>query len=207
MGFLIAAFVLLFLLLLLSVPLILEARVRLGLRGAAVRARLYVFGLVPIPLKLSLRLFSDPYFTLRFRNKTTPLLKSRRTGGEIGLLKGVRLFRLDSVTTVGIRGDPARAVCTAGTFAVLLSVLTARYAENGSANARFSETPMIRLSFRVSASLFPLEMLFGFLRARRIARRKAANNSRKRNEKREKTCILLKPFCRRRCARSKTSST
>ena len=184
MALLIVVFLLLFLLLLLSMPLIVEARVRLGVRGAAVRAKVYVLGLFPIPLRLSVRLFSKPYFTLRIGKKTVPLIKRRRSGGEIGLLKGVRLLRLDSKTTVGIRDDPARAVLLAGTGAVLLSMLTARFAESGSANAGLSGESTLRWTVSIRAMAVLPEALFGLWRARRIAKRNAANNSRKSNEKR-----------------------
>ena len=185
MGFLIAAFVLLFLLLLLSVPLILEMRVRIGLRGACARAKLFVFGLIPIPLTLSVRLLSEPYFTLQIGRKPIPLFGKKPSGGEIGLLKGVRLLSLHTVVTVGIEDDPAYAVLAAGSIAVLLSMLTARYAETGSANARLSQKSMIRLSVAITALLFPAEMIAGFLRARRIAKKKSANNNGKTSEKRK----------------------
>ena len=184
MGFLIAAFLLLFLLLLVSMPLILEARVRVGLRGASLRAKLYLFGLIPIPVRLTLHLFSDPYFTLRIGSKTVPLFGRRRSGGEIGLLKGVRLLRLETAATVGIEGDPARSVIAAGSVAAALSLLTARFAESGTAKARFARSPMLRIAIRANALLFPLEMLCGFLTERRIARAKAANNRRNLKEKR-----------------------
>ena len=184
MAFLIVLFVLLFLLLLLSMPLILEARMRVGLRGTVVRGTLYVFGLIPIPLRLLIHLFSEPYFTLMFGKKAIPLFKQKPKGGELGLLQGVRLLQLGTVTTVGIAGDPAHSVLAAGTIATVLTMLTARYAESGTAKARPAETSMIRIRLHVSALLFPLEMAVGFVRARRIARRKAANNNRKANEKR-----------------------
>ena len=184
MWLLIALFVLLFFLLLLSMPLIVEARVRVGVRGAAVRAKVYLFGLVPIPLRLRVSLFAKPYFTLQFLKKRVPLLKRKRNGGEIGILKGVRLIRVDSFTTVGITDDPAHAVLLAGAGAVLLSMLTARFAERGSAGARLSREPMARWTVSIRALVFPLDALLGFCRARRIARAKAANNSRKSNEKR-----------------------
>ena len=185
MGFLIVLFVLLLTLLFLAGPFVLEARVRAGLRGASVRAKLYVFGLIPIPVRLTVHLFSEPYFTLRFGKKELPLFERKRSGGERGILKGVRLLSLRSSATVGIEDDPARAAVAAGTAAVLLSMLTARFAEDGRAKAGLAETSMIRFSFRISALLYPLEMLIGFVRARRIARRKAANNSRISSEKRK----------------------
>ena len=184
MAVLTVLFVLLLILMLLAGPFILEARVRLSLRGAVVRAKLFVFGLIPIPVKLTVRLFSEPYFSLCIGSRTIPLLKRKRIGGEIGLLKGVRLIRLDSTVTAGIEDDPARAVLASGSLAVLLNLLTARIAESGRADARLSSRSAIRLSFRLCALLYPPEMLCGFVRARRIARRKAANNSRKTSEKR-----------------------
>ena len=163
MGFLIVVFVFLFMLLLLNTPLILDARIRLGLRGAPVRASLYVFGLIPIPIRFTVRLFSEPYFTLQIGKKEIPLLTKKRKGGEIGLLQGVRLLWLETVTTVGITDDPARAVICAGSIATALSMLTSRYAESGAAKARPSDRSMIRIAIRVEALLFPLEMLTGFV--------------------------------------------
>ena len=183
MAFLIVLFVLLFLLLLLSMPLILEARVRIGLRAAAVRAKLYVLGLVPIPVRLRVHLFSEPYFTLQIGKTEVPLFKQKPKGGEPGLLQGVRLLWLSTVTTVGIADDPARAVLAAGTVATLLSMFTARFAESGKALAIPAQTSMIRLSVTLSALLFPLEMVSGYLRARRIARRKAAKTIRKQEKR------------------------
>ena len=50
MGILIALFILLFLLLLLSMPILVRVRARLGVRGAVVHARLYLLGLIPVPV-------------------------------------------------------------------------------------------------------------------------------------------------------------
>lgn len=184
MMVLIVLFVLLFLVLLLSTPLILEARARLGLRGAAIRAKLWLFGLIPVPLKLSVSLFSEPYFTLQFGRKRIPLLRRRRTGGEAGLLRGVTLVRAETVTTVGVAGDPADSVLLSGAIAVLLSMLTAYFAQSGTAKARYAHTSMLRIRLDVHARLVPLEMLIGLWKARRIAQAKAANNSPEINEKR-----------------------
>ena len=118
-----------------------------------------------------------------FSKKKIPLLTQKQTGGELGILKGVRLLWVDTVTTVGITDDPARAVICAGSIAAALSMLTARYAESGAAKARPSHQSMLRIAVGVEAMLFPLEMLIGFVRARRIARRKAANNIRKQEKR------------------------
>ena len=183
MTVLIVLFVLLFLLLFLSMPLTLEVRIRVGFRAAAVRAKLYVLGLIPIPVRLRVHLFSEPYFTLQIGKKEVPLFKQKPRGGELGILKGVRLLWLSTVTTVGIADDPARAVLTAGTIATLLAMLTARYAESGRALARPTETSMLRLSVSASALLFPAEMLAGFWCAWRIAKKKAANTIRKQEKR------------------------
>jgi len=186
MGFLIAAFIVLFLILLLSMPLIVDARARIGLRGAIIRARIYVFGLIPIPVKLRLHLFSKPYFTLRFGKKRVFLLKKKKQTRKRRPIRGVRLLRLDTRTTVGIREEPAKAVLCAGTAAVLFSMLTTRVAESGSARAAIGEPSMIRISARVRTIVYPHKLLFGFVSGSRIAPRKSANNTRKTNEKRTK---------------------
>lgn len=183
MWILIVLFVLLFLLLLLSLPLIVEARGRTGLRGAAIRARIFLFGLIPIPLKLRLHLLEPPYFTLQFGKKRVFLLKKKRTRTRIPPA-GVRILRLDAKTTVGIEGAPAAAVTAAGTVSVLLAMLIPRIAEGGSVHAAMCASPMLRITLRADAIVFPAELVSGILRDRRIARRKAANNSRKSNEKR-----------------------
>ncbi len=182
MWILIVLFVLVFLILLLSMPLIVEARARTSVRGAVVHARVYVLGLIPIPVRLRLHLFSEPYFCLCFGKKRIPLLKKRerQKGGGIS---GVRLLRLDSKTTVGIADEPAEAVRIAGAAAVLLGMLTTRLAEGGSAHAGLCRTSMLRISVRITALVFPIELLTGIVRGR-IARRKAAKNSRKTHEKR-----------------------
>ena len=77
MGILIALFVLLFLLLLVSMPLIVEARMRLGVRGAVVHGKVYILGLVPIPVRLRMHLMQTPYFTLIIGKKQIPLLQKR----------------------------------------------------------------------------------------------------------------------------------
>ena len=182
MGILIALFVLLFLLLLLSMPLIVEARVSLSLRGAVVRARVYLLGLIPIPVRLRLHLFSAPYFSLKIGQKTIPLLK-KRAGKQRTRLEGVRLLRIDTKTTVGIKGEPAQAVLLSGTIAVLFSMLIPRVAESGSARAALSANSAFRISARARAIVEPFRLLFGMARAR-IARRKAAYNTRNIKEKR-----------------------
>lgn len=184
MWILVVLFILLFLLLLLSMPLIVDARARLGLRGAAVRARVYLLGLIPIPLKLRLHLFSRPYFTLQFGKKRVFLLKRHAQKRRRRPIRGVHVLRLDTKTAVGIAGEPDKAVLSAGTLAVLLSMLTTRVAETGSARAAIAESPMLRLSLRARAIVFPPKLLSGFLVPKRIARRGSANNTRKSNEKR-----------------------
>jgi hypothetical protein len=184
MGFLIAAFIVLFLILLLSMPLIVDARMRIGLRGAIIHARIYVFGLIPISVKLRLHLFSKPYFTLRFGKKRVFLLKKKKQTRKRRPVRGVRLLRLDTRTTVGIADEPDKAVLSAGSAAVLLSMLTTRVAESGSARAAIGEPSMLRLSARARAIVYPLKLLGGLLAPMCIARRGSANNSRKSNEKR-----------------------
>lgn len=163
MALLIVVFLLLFLLLLLSMPLIVEARIRLGVRGAVVRAKVYVLGLFPIPLRMTVHLFSKPYFTLRIGKKQLPLFGGKRPGRELGLLKGTRFLRLDSKTTVGIEDDPAHAVLLAGTGAVLLSMLTTRFFESGSASAALSSASTVRWTLSIRTIVFSAEALFGVL--------------------------------------------
>lgn len=183
MWILIVLFVLLFLLLLLSMPLIVEARARTGIRGAAIRARIYLFGLIPIPLKLRLHLFSAPYFTLRIGKKRIFLFRKKRI--KLPLLpEGVKLLRLDAKTTVGIEDEPAAAVTASGTVSVLFAMLISRVAQNGSVRAAMCAAPMFRITLRAQAIVLPLRLLSEIVRSRRIARRKAANNSGKTNEKR-----------------------
>ena len=184
MIWLIVLFVLLFLMLLLSMPLIVEARLRLGVRGAALRAKIWLFGLIPIPIRLKAHLFSEPYFTLVFGKKHVPLLQKKKNSGAVGALLGVRLLSLDTRTTVGIAGEPAQSVVAAGAIAVILAMLIPCIAESGSARAGLSKATMIRFQLRTRAMLYPPEMLAGFWRARRIAKRDPANNTRKMKEKR-----------------------
>ena len=182
MWILIVLFVLLFLLLLLSMPLIIEARGRIGVRGAVVHAKIFVLGLIPIPVRLRLNLMQSPYFTLQIGKKRVPLLQKRKKRAP-ARLAGVRLLRLDTVTTVGISDEPAAAVLISGAAAVLLSMLTTRVAESGSARARLSQQPMVRVAAKTRILVQPVPLLFGIVRGR-IEQRKAANNTRKSNEKR-----------------------
>lgn len=182
MWILIALFILLFLILLFSMPLIVEAQGRISVRGAVVHAKVYLFGLIPIRLRLRLYLLEKPYFTLVLGKKRNVSLYNRSNRGKLRI-KGIRLLRLDTRTTVGIEGEPAVAVQLAGTIAVLLSMLTTRVAENGSAKAALSENTVLRITARTQAivtpAMFALRILTG-----RIARRKAANNTHKSIEKR-----------------------
>ena len=70
-----------------------------------------------------------------------------------------------------------------GAAAVLLSMLTTRVAESGSARARLSQQPMVRVAAKTRILVQPVPLLFGIVRGR-IEQRKAANNTRKSNEKR-----------------------
>ncbi len=184
MWILIILFVLLFLLLLLSMPLIVEARARLSVRGAVVHAKIYVLGLIPIPLKLRVYLLQEPYFSLKIGQKTVPLLQ-KRTRSIKPALSGVRLSRLDTRTAVGIEDEPADAVLIAGSIAVLLSMLTARVADGGSAGAALCRYPLFRITASAQVIVLPPKLFYGVVLASRIARRKAANNTRKTNEKRK----------------------
>ena len=181
MWILIVLFALLFLLLLLSMPLIVEARGRIGARGAVLHAKIFVLGLIPIPLRLKLYLLQDPYFTLMIGKKRIGLIEKRMR--KRPRIAGVRLLRLDTRTTVGVDGEPAAAVLLAGTVAVLLSMLTTRVAESGSAKAALCATPMVRFSLSAQAIVQPVPLALGIVRGR-IAQRKSAKNTRKSNEKR-----------------------
>ena len=183
MWILIVLFVLLFLLLLLSMPLIVEARGRVGVCGAVVHAKIWLFGLIPIPLRWKIYLLEKPCFTLRIGKKQAPLLQRQMQAGK-PRIEGVRLLKLDTRTTVGVEGEPAAAVLLAGTVAVLLSMLTTRVAQSGSARAGLCEAPLVRISMTAQAIVFPLPLLRSIAKRRRISRRKAANKTRKTNEKR-----------------------
>ena len=184
MWILIVLFILLFLLLILSMPIIVEAKLRIGVRGAVLRSRVWLIGLIPIPIRLRIHLLSEPYFTLVFGKKRVLLLQKNRDPGLGGILEGVRILRLDTKTTVGIFGEPAQSVAAAGTIAVLLSMLIPSVAENGSAQAALSGSSMLRMIVKASALLTPPKMLLGFRRAKRIAKKKAANNITETKEKR-----------------------
>ena len=183
MWILIVLFVLLFLLLLLSMPLIVEARARIGVRGAVVHARVYALGLLPIPVRLRLYLLHTPYFTLKIGKKQIRLLQKKKKPKRTRPA-GIRILRLDTRTTVGVENEPATAVQLAGTVAVLLSMLTTRVAESGSAKARLCETSLVRIAAGMRAIVQPVPLAIGIVRGR-ITRRKAANNTGKSNEKRK----------------------
>ncbi len=183
MGILIAVFLVLFLILLLSAPLIVEAQARLSLRGAVVHARFWLFGLFPIPLRIRLHLFSDPYFTLCIGKKRIRLLR-KQSNRKKPRLSGVRILRLDAKTTVGIENEPAQSVLAAGAAAVLLGMLITRFAESGSSRAGLCRHSLFRLRVRMRAIVFPPKLLFEIVRNRCIARRNAVNNTHKTNEKR-----------------------
>ncbi len=182
MWILIVLFVLLFLLLLLSMPLIVEARTRVCVRGAVVHARVYLLGLIPIPLRFRLYLLEHPYFTLCFGKKQVRLFKKRKKRAKTPVA-GVRLLRLDTRTAVGVEGEPAVSVLLAGTVAVVLSMLTTRVAESGSATAALSGRSLLRITANARAIVFPAALLSGIVRGR-IKRRGAAKNTCKTNEKR-----------------------
>lgn len=181
MWILIVLFVLLLLLLVLSMPLIVEARARIGVRGAVVHGRVWLLGLVPIPVRLRIYLFEQPYFTLGIGKKRVFLLQKRVKHKKP--IAGVRILRLGTRTTVGVEGEPAQAVLLAGTLAVLLAMLTTRVAESGSAGAALAKTSLFRITAGAQAIVSPPQLLFSIAR-RRIARRKAVNNTRKLKEKR-----------------------
>ena len=183
MTVLIVLVVLLFFILLLSMPLLVEARVRMGLRGAVLRARVYVLGLIPIPLKLRVHFFSEPFFTLCFGKKRVSLLKPAKTG-TAGIRKGVRVQDLRVSVTLGVKDDPARSTVLSGTLGVLFSMLIPLLSRDGDVRVRASKHSMIRLSASAFAVVLPVDALFGFWHARRIARTKEANNMRKSQEKR-----------------------
>lgn len=182
MGILIVLFVALFLVLLLSAPLIAEARASVSLRGAIIFGRIFLFGLIPIPIRLRIHLFSAPYFTFEIGKKQISLLKKQKDRRK-KRLQGIRVLQLDTKTTVGIENEPARSVMIAGTIAVVLSMLISRIAENGSARAALSKSTMFRIAVWGRGIVQPVPLLAGILRER-ISKRKAANNTCKINEKR-----------------------
>lgn len=184
MIWLILLFIILFVVLLLSMPLIVEANGRLSVRGAVVHARLYLLGLIPIPLRLRVYLLASPRFTLIFGKRRVFLLKKRKKKKGKRRIRGIRLLRLDTKTTVGVEGEPAVSVQLAGTIAVLLSMLTTRVAESGSAAAGLSENTVLRITAKTQAIVYLLPLTFGFVLARGITQSKSANNTRKTNEKR-----------------------
>lgn len=185
MWILIVLFVLLFLLLLLSMPLIVEARARVGLRGAIVRARIYLLGLIPIPVRLRVYLFEFPYFTVQIGKKRRFLLQNKRRRGML-IPEDVRILRLSAKTTVGIEDEPAAAVLAGGTISVLLAMLITRAAESGSVRTALCERSMLRFTLEAKTIVFLTKFICRILRDRCIGRLKPANNNGKTNEKRIK---------------------
>ena len=182
MGILIALFILLFLLLLLSMPILVRVRARLGVRGAVVHARLYLLGLIPVPIRLRVYLLQKPYFTLCIGKKRIRL--GSRSGGAGGAHKGVRAERLCVSVTVGVRDDPAGATVLAGTLGVLFSMLVPAIAGSVTVAVHPIRRPMLRLSLDAFLIAQPPVMIAGVLHKKRIARAKDANNRRIPKEKR-----------------------
>lgn len=186
MVWLLVLFVLLFLLLLLAVPIVVTVRVRAGVRGAAVRATAWLFGLIPIPIRLRIALFSKPYFTLCYKRKRAPLLQKRAPSAWDGVWDGVRILRTDSVLTVGVRDDPAHSVLLLGLGVVALSCLTPRISEQGTVSGKPSfAASMARLTLNGMALVLPLKCLWGVVRAWRIMRTNPAKTTDTIQEKRQ----------------------
>ncbi len=183
MWILIALFILLFLVLLLSMPLLVEARLRFGLRGAVLHATVYVLGLIPVPVRLRIRLFSKPAFTVQIGRKRASLFMKKRSGAE-GIAEGIDLRRLHIAVTVGVADAPAEATVLAGTLGVLFTMLVPMLAQTGGVRVGTAKTPLLRLTVEGFAIVQPVKAISGYLRRRRIARAKAANNIGKTKEKR-----------------------
>lgn len=155
---LIVLFVLLFLLLLLATPVVVTAHARFSPAGGVVHAALHLFGVVPIPLRLRIRLLSEPYLTLRVFGRTHGLLAKKRRAPPSR--RAFRLERIDLSLTLGLPDDSAGTVRCLGIYRVLASMLLPVFCAQNSiaAHASFAH-PMLRVRLHVVALVFPLFLL------------------------------------------------
>lgn len=180
MVVLIILFALIFLLLVLSMPVIVTAYGRFSVRGGVVRIRLLLFGVLPIPLKLRVRLLSPPYLTFRFWKKEHPLL-SNRPIAPIDT-RVMRLERFDVGVTLGISEDPANTVRSLGLLHGVLSLLLPYAAPRVRVESHPSFTDdVFRVTVHMIGLVYPLFLLLG---QTRITERERADTVPKFHEKR-----------------------
>ncbi len=175
MVFLIVLFAVLLLLLLLAMPIIVSIHARFSPAGGVVRAKAYLFGVLPIPLRLTVRLLSEPYLTVRVFGRERPLLSPKKTPMQRPDPCAIRLERIDAVLTLGISDDPAATVRVLGTLDVLLSLLLSELAPRVRIRPCPSfSAPMLRINAHVLGLVFPLFLLT--MAKKRITGRKPANH-------------------------------
>ncbi len=172
MVVLIVLFVLLFLVLLLAMPVIASIYARFSPKGGIVFATLYLFGVIPIPLRLRIRLLSAPYLSLQFGKHNFPLLShKKRTPIDPRIL---RMERIDLGITVGIENDGARTVQALGTLQILSTMLLPLYFAKTNVTVHPSYTHgVLRLNVRVIGLIYPLF----FLRSLCISKRNKAKDT------------------------------
>lgn len=158
MVILIVVFVLLFGLLLLAMPVVVTAKVRVSPIGAVVRGSATLFGVLSIPVKARIHLFHPPFFTLYVFGKSIPLAADNDTLRIDN--RSVIAERIDLGVTLGVAQDGARTVQLLGTLKVLASLMLPLVFR------RVTVTPypsfsheMLRLRLEIVGLVFPLFLL------------------------------------------------
>lgn len=151
-------FGLLFLLLLLSVPIVVTATARVSPKGAVIFVRFHLFGAIPVPFRVRVHLFSEPYLSVRILRRTYPLLSASPMPAPDP--RAWRLERVDLGVTLGIEGDNARTVETLGLLCGVFSMLLPRLCRKGRVLPRPAfGSAVFRLTAEVVGLIFPIYLL------------------------------------------------
>ncbi|MCL2696026.1 MAG: hypothetical protein FWE69_06850 [Clostridiales bacterium] len=116
---LITLWILLFLLLLASLPIRVRIWTELSFRGGRIHAQIRLFGFLKIPLTFTLHLFSDPHFTLFWRGRTFPLLCAKPKTKKPSIVPDITIDQLHLTYILGIADDAATTVWALGSLQVL----------------------------------------------------------------------------------------
>lgn len=171
---LIVLFVLLLFVLILAMPVIVTASIRFSPVGGVIHGTVTLLGSLSIPVRLRVRIFSEPFLTVQLFQKRIPLnLKNS------GYRLNPRSYRAEQIrlcVTLGVSNDGAKTVQLLGTvqvFASLLLPLLFR-AVKVIPYPAFSHE-MFRMKAEVIGLVFPLFLFF----PKRIKKKEPANDNAK----------------------------
>ena len=173
MTVLLILFFVLWLVLALSLPLRLSVDGAASCRVIELRLRVYILGLIPLPLYFTLNLIDPPRMTLLFRPprgapRPIPLQASTKKGVPFPWRKHISIDRLWLLLLMGVQGDAALTVWLVGAWRVILGEALPLICEDAQAQALpVFDKNLLRIDFSCMFRLYAAQSILEYWKEKR----------------------------------------